>query len=83
MARGPNRDKRKSLAEYAEGEIDRRIAESADDRMVINAANLGINKSIWDEFLESKYLSAGWKHAEWVFDQRDGDFIYLDMAEKQ
>jgi hypothetical protein len=87
MARGPNqgpgRGLKKSRAQFAEGEIDRRIANLRDDRLTIPATELGIDGSIWEEFLKQKYLDAGWTCAEWVHEQQYGDYLDLDMAEKR
>lgn len=79
MALGPgtNTAKRAEKASAAEKRIDEAIRNTTRERVTVATSLLGIDRSIWDEFLRPKYKRAGWRTAEWVADQREGDFIDL------
>lgn len=77
MAIGPSEMKARRMAEAKaiESSIDRALAGGRSDRVTIDVKQLGITRSLWDSILRPKYREAGWKWAEWVSEERDGDYL--------
>ncbi len=80
MALGPKEisDRRSTLIASAEQTIDSAIRGASGPRVTVDTRLLRITRAEWDQSLRPKYLSAGWKKADWTGDQRDGDFIDLE-----
>lgn len=80
MAIGPQIKDKETTLKQVEVIIDKHIKASC------GASALNISTSLLpDRFsacdwhiLEKRYKAAGWKRAEYVSDQRDGDFISLE-----
>lgn len=78
MAIGPQQQNKVAILEQAERIIDKHLAGSVDGATISTTLLPdGFSCSYWPA-LESKYLKAGWKRAEWVTDQRDGDYLCFE-----
>lgn len=78
MPLGPQTQKEDEVIRQAEGIIDKAIINSRSSERVTVAATLLPPLSIKTlAILGTAYRSAGWKKAEMVCDQRDGDFFDL------
>lgn len=79
MALGPQIKTKEYLLKKVEAAIDSYI-QGSPDRVTIDVSLLpyGFSSKIWNE-LRHKYLKAGRKRAEYVFDQRDGDYLDFDV----
>lgn len=78
MALGPKQISASDV-KAAEAVIDAAITKSIPGRPRVTVATSLLGSSareLWDA-LRQKYIDAGWKKAEWVSDQRDGDYIDL------
>lgn len=76
MAIGPQHQNMDALLAQAEVIIDKHLSGHCGDRVTIATSLLPnrFSSSYWPS-LRRRYISAGWKSAEWVSDQRDGDYL--------
>lgn len=77
MATGPQTQNTNARLRQAEAIIDKHIKSSERSEQItidVGLLPVSFNHRDW-ETLKPKYLSAGWKTAEWVSDQRDGDYL--------
>lgn len=81
MALGPKaiRENRQPVIDAAERLIDAAISKASETRVTIDASLLKITPAEWRDVLVPKYRAAGWLKADWTFEERDGDFIDLDV----
>ena len=79
MALGPQKQNKEALLKQVEAIIDKHVKSSDGDRVIIATSLLPDRFSAADwPTLKKRYKEAGWKRAEYVSDQRDGDFIDLE-----
>jgi hypothetical protein len=78
MALGPNRNV-EDIAKSMEERIDQAISKSAPYRDVTIALRIipYWNREVFMRDLQHKYLNAGWRSVEVVYDQRDGDYLWF------
>lgn len=76
MARGPERESKEQLLRQTEAIIDRHLAGNNGEYASISTDLLPDRFSITDwPALKRRYKQSGWKHAEWISDQREGDYL--------
>lgn len=79
MAIGPQKENKEALLKQTEAIIDKHIKGSDGDEVLIATSLLPDRFSASDwHILKKRYKAAGWKRAEYVSDQRDGDYIHLE-----
>jgi len=76
MAVSPQTKKRATILKRVEAKIDSYLKRGDGGRETIAVSLMpdGFCMELWEE-LEPKYKAAGWRKAEYVSDQRDGDFL--------